>query len=129
MKNLDEWRNAVKQRDGNVCRRCRFDLNLHTHHIMPKGKYPELELVVDNGVTLCGNCHSLLKGQEEKVDLGDFLSPDAEIGKQLESLVKLIELIFEHARKIIMENTSKMAAGDKNPSLLAIPSPNYPGLI
>ena len=52
------------------------------------------------------------------MDLGDFLSPDAEIGKQLESLVKLIELIFEHARKIIMENTSKMAAGDKNPSLL-----------
>ena len=101
MNNSDEWRKAVKQRDGNVCRKCRFRGNSHAHHIMPKGKYPEFELEVDNGITLCGNCHSFLKGKEEEVNIREFLSPDTEIDKQLRSIVELIKPRFERAAKDI----------------------------
>ena len=61
---------------------------LEAHHIIPKGKYPEFELELENGVTLCGNCHTLLKGREETEDMKKFLLDDAKIGKQLAALVK-----------------------------------------
>ena len=61
-----QWKNNVKHRDGNTCRRCGFGNNLQVHHIKPLGKYPEFALELDNGLTLCGNCHSLLRGQRRK---------------------------------------------------------------
>ena len=112
MNNSDEWRKAVKQRDGNVCRKCRIRRYPHAHHIMPKAKYPEFELEVDNGITLCGNCHSLLKGKEEEVNIREFLSPDTEINKQinkqLRSIVELIKPRFERAAKDIREYGHKL---------------------
>ena len=64
-----QWKNEIKKRDGYVCRRCGCDKNLHVHHILPKGKYRSERDYPPNGLTLCGNCHSLLKDKEEQTDL------------------------------------------------------------
>ena len=81
-----QWKNDVKKRDGYVCRRCGFDKNLHAHHILPKDKYPYDRDYPPNGLTLCGNCHSLLKDKEEQTDLRGFLPNDQEIDEQLKYL-------------------------------------------
>lgn len=81
-----QWRNGVKRRDGNACRRCGFENNLQVHHIKPLDKYPPFALELDNGLTLCGNCHSLLKGKEETTNLRAFLGNDTKIDQQLKSI-------------------------------------------
>lgn len=82
----NQWKNEVKHRDGNACRRCGFENNLHVHHIKPFKKYPEFAIELDNGLTLCGNCHSLLRGKEESTDLQTFLGDDVNIGEQLKAI-------------------------------------------
>ena len=82
----NQWKNEVKHRDGNACRRCGFENNLHVHHIKPFKKYPEFATELDNGLTLCGNCHSLLRGKEESTDLQAFLGDDVNIGEQLKAI-------------------------------------------
>ena len=82
----NQWKNEVKNRDGNACRRCGFESNLHVHHIKPFKKYPEFAVELDNGLTLCGNCHSLLRGKEESTDLQTFLGHDANIDEQLKAI-------------------------------------------
>jgi len=54
------WALTVKKRDGRCqgdgCRETFFH-NLEAHHVYPKGRYPDLRLVADNGLTLCADCH------------------------------------------------------------------------
>lgn len=90
MNSRNWWKNEVKERDGYTCRGCGFDKNLHVHHILPKAKHQMLSHRIDNGLTLCGNCHSLLKGKEEKTDLRGFLPDDPKIDKQLKRLLEII---------------------------------------
>ncbi len=46
--------------DGKRCRACAKKINLQVHHIQPFHRQPELELDLDNTVTLCGRCHLLI---------------------------------------------------------------------
>lgn len=52
------WRNAVLNRDG-VCRCCGGDKPkyLEAHHIFSWKDYPDMRFDVNNGVTLCKQCH------------------------------------------------------------------------
>lgn len=53
-----EWRNKVLIRDGYRCQKCGArNVSMHAHHIKPYADYPELRLDVDNGITLCADCH------------------------------------------------------------------------
>lgn len=54
------FRNLVLTRDGNICRHCGATENLQAHHIQSIKDRPELRWEVDNGLTLCGSCHSNL---------------------------------------------------------------------
>ena len=63
------WKREVRERDGNACRVCEAQLYLHIHHIKPLEKYPDFATDIDNGITLCGNHHALLKGREESTNL------------------------------------------------------------
>ena len=63
------WRREVKHRDENTCRVCTVQRNLHVHHIKPLEKYTEFATDLDNGITLCGNCHAFLSGREENTNL------------------------------------------------------------
>lgn len=53
-----DWREQVFKRDSFTCQMCGAkNVPLEGHHIKPKYLYPELTLVVDNGITLCAHCH------------------------------------------------------------------------
>jgi TPR repeat protein len=63
------WKREVRRRDGNACRVCGVQRNIHVHHIKPFKKYPDFAADIDNGITLCGNCHTLFRGKEESTNL------------------------------------------------------------
>ncbi|WP_025912049.1 HNH endonuclease [Priestia flexa] len=54
------WRNKVFQRDSYTCRCCGNNKggNLHAHHVENFSENVELRFVVDNGLTLCNDCHN-----------------------------------------------------------------------
>ena len=85
--NISQWKTKVKERDDYTCRayRCTETGNLHVHHIKPQSKYPDFATEIDNGITLCGNCHTRLKGKEESTNLKTFIY-DRQITDQLRRL-------------------------------------------
>ena len=50
------WAALVKDRDKK-CTECGSVYDLHAHHIKQYKSHPELRNDVNNGITLCGNCH------------------------------------------------------------------------
>ncbi len=53
-----KWRMAVYERDGFKCQCCsKVGGELNAHHILSWHGYPEKRFDVDNGITLCVDCH------------------------------------------------------------------------
>lgn len=52
-----EWRIAVFERDNYTCKKCSSNKNLEADHIRPFANFPELRFDVNNGRTLCDDCH------------------------------------------------------------------------
>lgn len=61
---LRSWGNTIKKLDKYMCKLCDSKENLHAHHIQPKAKFPEISLELDNGITLCKDCHKIVHGFE-----------------------------------------------------------------
>lgn len=54
-----DWKEAVRLKYDYTCERCGvYQKYIHTHHVKPRGRYPELKHSVDNGKCLCNSCHS-----------------------------------------------------------------------
>ena len=57
---LITWSKQVRERDEYVCQHCHYDGLPHemdAHHIVPKAKFPRYAYDLDNGITLCRECH------------------------------------------------------------------------
>lgn len=52
------WRKQVLERDNNLCQynNCGVKTNI-AHHIKPAKEYPELRIVLENGMTICDKHH------------------------------------------------------------------------
>jgi hypothetical protein len=61
-----EWRNAIFNRDDYTCQQCGArskagqPITIYPHHIKSFTYYPELRFDINNGLTVCGECHKLL---------------------------------------------------------------------
>jgi hypothetical protein len=53
-----EWREAVYQRDNYTCQKCQNGgVHLHPHHILNQCQFTDKVFDLDNGITLCKDCH------------------------------------------------------------------------
>lgn len=68
-----QWRIQVFERDGYKCQVCGLvGVFLEAHHIKSFAGYPELRLDINNGITLCSQCHSLTdnyKGRQKRENI------------------------------------------------------------
>lgn len=61
------WRTSVFERDDYTCQDCgQKGSILNAHHILPYTDWrdPKISLNIDNGITLCEDCHKLIRGKE-----------------------------------------------------------------
>ena len=66
------WINKCFERDNFTCQDCKIQFLekglLDVHHLKSKSRYPELKFDVNNGITLCPNCHRVRTLQQRKVN-------------------------------------------------------------
>ncbi len=61
-KDYDLWRTSVFKKDDFVCQCCgRRGFELNAHHIENFADNEDLRYNIDNGITLCDNCHNVIK--------------------------------------------------------------------
>ena len=62
------WRKQIFERDNYTCKLCDDNKggNLNSHHIHKFSEYPNERFDINNGITLCENCHELTFGKEEE---------------------------------------------------------------
>jgi hypothetical protein len=59
---LGKWSKAVKERDDYICQHCYLDGipgtgEIEAHHIVSKSLFPQYAYDLDNGQSLCRECH------------------------------------------------------------------------
>lgn len=59
------WRRSIFIRDDFTCKKCgERNIYIQAHHIKSWSKYPKLRFDINNGMTLCKNCHKKVHRRE-----------------------------------------------------------------
>ena len=62
-----DWRKSVFERDNFICNLCgKRGGILQAHHVLPFIDFPEYRFNLDNGKTLCKECHAKIRKSEWK---------------------------------------------------------------
>lgn len=71
------WRKTVYERDNYTCQQCgERGGRLQAHHLYRFAHYPELRFHIDNGLTLCRDCHKQIKNHEREFLINLGYDPD-----------------------------------------------------
>ena len=68
-----KWQQEVYQRDFYKCQCCGSKAKINAHHIYAWKLYPELRFSIDNGITLCEQCHHKIHSKYGKDYAGKLL--------------------------------------------------------
>lgn len=64
-KEYKNWREKVFKRDNYTCKKCgKRGVEIQAHHVKPWALYPALRYEVNNGITLCNDCHKEIHKKE-----------------------------------------------------------------
>lgn len=67
-----QWIREIFKQDNWTCQVCKIRGNyLEAHHLLAAKEFPQYILNIDNGITLCRNCHKELNGTD-KQELSKF---------------------------------------------------------
>jgi len=78
------WSISVLERDDYTCQKCGSQENLHAHHIIPVSKDKSRSLDINNGITLCKECH-----KEKHAETKNTMKYLLDIDDQLHTEMKL----------------------------------------
>jgi hypothetical protein len=90
LRTLIEWSAAVKARDCK-CVECNATTALVAHHIKPKSQYPELKFDLENGVTLCVDCHKDHHKKHPVKGIGKDVVGKVALKKRIKDLEEVVE--------------------------------------
>jgi hypothetical protein len=65
-----KWRTNVYKRDKYTCQECGSKNNIEPHHIKPQYYFDNFRFDVNNGITLCHECH--MKIEQKRKEMGMF---------------------------------------------------------
>jgi len=54
---MKAWRAAVLERDEHSCRECGSTVDVTAHHVFKLADFPEVAFDINNGKSLCPECH------------------------------------------------------------------------
>lgn len=85
-----KWREKVLRRDSYICQLCgktEDEAILNVHHIKRYSENEELRTEVDNGITLCCDCHRKIFDKEKEFE--DYFKGIIKIKKILDNNIKI----------------------------------------
>ena len=67
---MKQWRKFIFKRDNYICQMCGKDYGgKQAHHILKFSTFPLHRFNLNNGITLCDDCHNKTKWNEEKYEI------------------------------------------------------------
>lgn len=99
LRTLIEWSTAVKARDCK-CVECSATTALVAHHVRPKSQYPELKFDLENGVTLCVDCHKDHHKKHPVIGIGKDVVGKVALKKRIKEQEEIIAAYKRQVEKL-----------------------------